>query len=53
MAGAAFLEKSGKAKGAKVMPSGLIYTEISSGSGASPGPTDTAVLFERFVEMLK
>jgi FKBP-type peptidyl-prolyl cis-trans isomerase len=40
VAGAAFLEKAGAAKGAKVMPSGLIYTEISAGSGASPGPTD-------------
>ncbi len=40
-AAAAFLEKAGKAKGAKVMPSGLIYTEISAGNGASPGPTDT------------
>jgi len=34
-------KKAGKAKGAKVMPSGLIYTEISEGSGKSPGPTDT------------
>jgi len=40
-ASAAFLEKAGKAKGAKVMPSGLIYTEIEPGSGSSPGPTDT------------
>jgi len=41
VATAAFLEKAGKAKGAKVMPSGLIYTELSAGSGEAPGPTDT------------
>ena len=40
-AASAFLEKAGKAKGAKVMPSGLIYTEIEAGAGSSPGPTDT------------
>lgn len=40
-ASAAFLEKAGKAKGAKVEPSGLIYTEITPGTGKSPGPTDT------------
>lgn len=41
VASSAFLEKAGKAKGAKVMPSGLIYTEISPGTGKTPGPTDT------------
>jgi FKBP-type peptidyl-prolyl cis-trans isomerase len=40
-ASAAFLEKAGKAKGAQVEPSGLIYTEITPGTGKSPGPTDT------------
>jgi FKBP-type peptidyl-prolyl cis-trans isomerase len=39
-AAAAFLEKAGKASGAQVMPSGLIYTEITPGTGKSPGPTD-------------
>ena len=41
VATAAFLEKAGKSKDAKVMPSGLIYTELSAGSGKAPGPTDT------------
>ncbi len=40
-AGTAFLEKAGKSKGAKVMPSGLIFTEIEPGNGKSPGATDT------------
>jgi FKBP-type peptidyl-prolyl cis-trans isomerase FkpA len=36
-----FLEKASKTKGATVTESGLIITEIKSGTGASPGPTDT------------
>jgi len=35
-----FLEESAKAKGAKKTESGLVYTEIKAGSGASPQPTD-------------
>lgn len=35
-----FLEKASKTKGATVTESGLIITEIKSGTGASPGPTD-------------
>ena len=37
----AFLAKKGKENGAKVMPSGLIYTEIEGGSGDQPQKTDT------------
>jgi FKBP-type peptidyl-prolyl cis-trans isomerase FkpA len=36
-----YLEKAGKAKGAKITESGLIYTESKAGSGNSPSPTDT------------
>ena len=36
----AFLVKAAEAKGAKQLPSGLIYTEIEPGTGNSPGATD-------------
>ena len=42
-AGAAFLKKKGdesKAKGGEVTSSGLIYTELKAGDGASPKATD-------------
>jgi FKBP-type peptidyl-prolyl cis-trans isomerase FkpA len=35
-----FLEDAAKAKGAKKTDSGLVYSEIKAGSGASPQPTD-------------
>ncbi|MFH1620436.1 MAG: FKBP-type peptidyl-prolyl cis-trans isomerase [bacterium] len=35
-----FLDKAAKEKGAQVSPSGLIYTEIKKGKGASPKATD-------------
>jgi len=37
----AFLERAKKAPGAQVFPSGLIYTELKAGTGASPAATDT------------
>ncbi len=37
----AFLEKAAKAKGATVTESGLIFTELKPGTGATPKPTDT------------
>lgn len=39
-AATAFLDKAASMSGAKKMPSGLIYTEIKPGTGASPGATD-------------
>jgi len=39
-ASAKFLEAEAKKKGAQVTASGLIYTEIKPGTGASPKPTD-------------
>jgi FKBP-type peptidyl-prolyl cis-trans isomerase FkpA len=40
-ASADFLEKAAKEKGAKKTASGLIYQEITPGTGPSPAPTDT------------
>lgn len=37
----AYLQKAGKEKGAQVSPSGLIYTELRPGTGASPSASDT------------
>ncbi|GIW40988.1 MAG: peptidyl-prolyl cis-trans isomerase [Candidatus Binatia bacterium] len=39
-AGAEFLAKAAAEKGAKKLPSGLVYREIRPGTGKSPGPTD-------------
>jgi FKBP-type peptidyl-prolyl cis-trans isomerase len=36
-----FLAKKGQVSGAKVMPSGLIYTELEAGSGVQPESTQT------------
>ncbi|MBI4386709.1 MAG: FKBP-type peptidyl-prolyl cis-trans isomerase [Elusimicrobia bacterium] len=36
-----FLQKAAKEKGAIKLPSGLVYTPIKAGSGASPKETDT------------
>ena len=36
-----FIEKAKKEPGAQVFPSGLIYTELTAGTGASPAATDT------------
>jgi len=38
---ATFLAKKGEEKGAKVMPSGLVYIETEAGSGDQPTSTDT------------
>ena len=37
----AFLAKAAGEKGAVKKPSGLIYTEVAAGAGASPSPADT------------
>src|SRR5262252_5381050 len=39
--GQEFLEKTAKEKGAKKTESGLIYEEVTPGSGDAPAPTDT------------
>jgi FKBP-type peptidyl-prolyl cis-trans isomerase FklB len=39
-AGEAFLAQNGKREGVTVLPSGLQYEVMTSGSGKSPGPTD-------------
>ena len=39
--GAAYLEKAAAAPGAQKLPSGLVYTELTAGTGPSPAPTDT------------
>ncbi|HVE13709.1 MAG TPA: FKBP-type peptidyl-prolyl cis-trans isomerase, partial [Elusimicrobiota bacterium] len=36
----AFLAKAAKEKGAQKLPSGVIYTELKKGTGASPKATD-------------
>ncbi|MFZ5467992.1 MAG: FKBP-type peptidyl-prolyl cis-trans isomerase [Myxococcota bacterium] len=36
----AYLDKAAKEKGAQVLPSGLVYTELKAGRGASPKATD-------------
>src|SRR5712692_5716425 len=35
-----FLEKAANEKGAVKAPSGMVYTELTAGTGASPKPTD-------------
>ena len=37
---AVFLEKMAKEKGAEKTPSGLVYIEVTAGTGATPKPTD-------------
>jgi FKBP-type peptidyl-prolyl cis-trans isomerase FkpA len=39
--GASFLEKAATEPGAQKLPSGIIYTELTAGTGPSPAPTDT------------
>ncbi len=41
VASEAFLTKAAAEKGAQKKPSGLIYTEVAAGTGASPTPKDT------------
>jgi len=41
VASEAFLTKAAAEKGAQKKPSGLIYTEVTAGTGASPTPKDT------------
>lgn len=38
---AAFLATAAKESGAQALPSGLVYTEMTKGKGATPTPTDT------------
>ena len=38
---AAFLATAAKESGAQALPSGLVYTEMTKGNGATPAPTDT------------
>jgi FKBP-type peptidyl-prolyl cis-trans isomerase FkpA len=44
---AAFLEKAAQEPGAERLDSGLIYTEITAGEGASPGPKDKVTVHYR------
>jgi FKBP-type peptidyl-prolyl cis-trans isomerase FkpA len=37
----AFLATAAKETGAQALPSGLVFTEMTKGTGASPAPTDT------------
>lgn len=39
--GAEYLEKAAKEKGAQKLPSGVIYTELKAGTGASPDASDS------------
>lgn len=39
--GAAFLESAAAEKGAQKLPSGVVYTELTPGTGPSPSATDT------------
>jgi len=39
-AGQAFLDKAAAEKGAKKLPSGVVYQEVKAGTGDSPKPTD-------------
>ncbi|MBK8594147.1 MAG: FKBP-type peptidyl-prolyl cis-trans isomerase [Holophagales bacterium] len=41
VASEAYLTKAAAEKGAQKKPSGLIYTEIAAGTGASPSPSET------------
>jgi FKBP-type peptidyl-prolyl cis-trans isomerase FkpA len=43
----AFLATAAKESGAQAMPSGLVYTEMTKGTGASPGATDTVKVHYR------
>jgi FKBP-type peptidyl-prolyl cis-trans isomerase FkpA len=40
-AGDAFRAEAAKQEGAVELPSGMVYLEMTAGSGAQPGPTDT------------
>lgn len=42
-----FLDKAAKEKGAQVLPSGLIFTELKAGAGESPKATDTVKVHYR------
>jgi FKBP-type peptidyl-prolyl cis-trans isomerase FkpA/FKBP-type peptidyl-prolyl cis-trans isomerase FklB len=45
--GVAYLEKAAAEPGAQRTDSGVIYTEVAAGDGATPGPTDTVKLHYR------
>jgi FKBP-type peptidyl-prolyl cis-trans isomerase len=51
-AGAAYLAKAAKEKGAETSPSGLVFKTVTEGSGATPKPSDTVkVNYEgRFID---
>lgn len=44
---AAFLEKAAKEKGVVKLPSGVLYTELKAGKGATPKATDTVKVHYR------
>jgi FKBP-type peptidyl-prolyl cis-trans isomerase FkpA/FKBP-type peptidyl-prolyl cis-trans isomerase FklB len=47
VAGTAYLEKAAAEPGAERTDSGVVYTEVAAGDGATPGPTDTVKLHYR------
>ena len=46
----AILDQAAREKGAHRFPSGLVYTELKPGTGASPGPKDSVFIHVRGIQ---